>query len=158
MARLEENGPDAAVFAVKAWEFWGMFSLSTPIILCYLQGYDEAANVWMPCFFNGSYLANIDTNGWPDQHGIYRFNIPITRTLLASRFLVLLLAWASLCMNVKRYFYIRIWFRSVCSAMSLKNDSAGGPRHALLEDVTGTFVVNSSDSETSETSTNSSWS
>ena len=154
MARLE-NGPDAAVFAVKAWEFWGMFSLSTPIILCYLQGYDEAANVWMPCFFNGSYLVNIDTNGWPDQHGIYRFNIPITRTLLASRFLVLLLAWASLCMNVKRYFYIRIWFRS---AMSLKNDSAGGPRHALLEDVTGTFVVNSSDSETSETSTNSSWS
>ena len=155
MARLEENGPDAAVFAVKAWGFWGMFSLSTPIILCYLQGYDEAANLWMPCFFNGSYLASIDTDAWRDQNGIYSFNIPITCTILASRFLVLLLAWASLGMNVKRYFYIRIWFRS---AMSLKNDSAGGPRHALLEDVTGTFVVNSSDSETSETSTNSSWS
>ena len=154
MARLEENGPDAAVFAVKAWGFWGMFSLSTPIILCYLQGYDEAANLWMPCFFNGSYLASIDTDAWRDQNGIYSFSIPITRTILASRFLVLLLAWASLGMNVKRYFYIRIWFRS---AMSLKNDSAG-ERHALLEDVTRTFVVNSSDSETSETSTNSSWS
>ena len=151
MARLEENGPDAAVFAVKAWGFWGMFSLSTPIILCYLQGYDEAANLWMPCFFNGSYLASIDTDAWRDQNGIYSFNIPITCTILASRFLVLLLAWASLGMNVKRYFYIRIWCRS---AMSFKNDSAGECHALLIEDVTS-HVVNSSDSETS---TNSSWS
>ena len=149
VARLEENGPDEAVFAVKAWGFWGMFSLSIPIILCYLQGFDEASNLWMPYFFNASYLATIDTDTWRDRDGFYTFNSLITCTILASRFIVLLLAWVSLCMNVKRYFYIRRWFRS---AMFCGHDSEGECL-ALLEDVT-CHAVNSD----SETSTNSSWS
>ncbi|CAJ1354688.1 unnamed protein product [Effrenium voratum] len=67
--RLEKQGPDTAVFALQTWGIWGMFCLDLPILLCYLQGYDEAQSDRLVDFFNQSVLATMDAELCAESEG-----------------------------------------------------------------------------------------
>ncbi|CAJ1379016.1 unnamed protein product [Effrenium voratum] len=104
--RLEKRGPDTAVFALQTWGLWGMFCLHVPILLCYLQGYDEVQGDPLLEFFRRSALATMDTETWSE---FARFPIHISRTIFAARSLCMIFAWASVGIRVDRWTRLRIW-------------------------------------------------
>ncbi|CAL1160176.1 unnamed protein product [Cladocopium goreaui] len=110
--RLEKQGPDLAVFALKAWGFWGMFSLQLPIMLCYLQGYDEAETMPLSGFFNQSELEILDTATWANSPG---FDVHRGRIVIVSRCLCMIVAWAIIWIGIDRWTRLRIWLTDVCS-------------------------------------------
>ena len=109
---LEKQGPDFAVFALKTWGLCGMFSLQLPILLCYLQGYDEASSLPLLSFFNRSYLATVDLESWTASGGLSN---RISGTVFYTRFLCMIFAWAIVWTGLARWNRLRIWFNgSVC--------------------------------------------
>ena len=101
---LEKEGPDHAVFGVDTWTLSGMFSLQLPLLSCFLQGYDEAIGMRIMEYFNPSILNTVDNDSW---YG-WRFNQHLTRTVLASRFLCLIITWLIVLTGVGRCNKIRM--------------------------------------------------
>ncbi|CAJ1449464.1 unnamed protein product [Effrenium voratum] len=104
--RLEKQGPDTAVFTLQTWGLWGMLCLQVPILLCYLQGYDEVEAIHLVDFFDQSVLATVDTQTWAESDG---FPIHISRTVLVARLLCMILAWTIVWVGVDLWSRLRIW-------------------------------------------------
>ena len=123
--RLEKQGPDTAVFALQTWGIWGMFCLDLPILLCYLQGYDEAQSDRLVDFFNQSVLATMDAELWAESEG---FPIRISRTILVARLLCMISAWTIVGMGVDLWNRFRIWLtRTARCRDSFEGNVSSGP-------------------------------
>ena len=109
--RLEKEGPDHAVFGVDTWTMSGMFSLQLPMLLCFLQGYDEAIGMRIMDLFDASVLNTVDHDSW---YG-WRFNRRITRTILASRLLCLIITWLIVLIGVGRCNKMRVGLEALYS-------------------------------------------
>ena len=138
--RLERKGPDFAVFAMKTWGLLGVLSLQLPILLCYLEGFDEASNMPLMSFFNGTILATVDSQTWKDSD---LFDLTITRTVWLTRFLCLIFAWTIVCAGVERWNRLQICFLSLFAATkgiqsqsqdSEDNDSSASEDNDFLRD------------------------
>ena len=122
--RLEKRGPDAAVFTLQTLSLWGMFCLHVPILLCFLQGFDEAEGIRLVDFLNRSTLATVDTQTWAGTEGL---PIHISRTVLVARLLCMIFAWTIVGMGVDLWNRLRIWLTRTakCPHSSYGNVSSG---------------------------------
>ena len=102
--RLEKRGPDVAVFALKTSSLGGLLALELPILLCYLQGFDEAEDIMLLNYLNRTLLSGLDAQAWQNDELSFR----ISCTVLVSRFLCMVLVWAILLIGIERWNRLRI--------------------------------------------------
>ena len=131
--RLEKQGPDTAVFTLQTWGLWGMLCLQVPILLCFLQGYDEVENAQLLDFFDQRVLATLDDQTWAASE---RFPIHISRTVLVARLLCMISAWTIVGMRVDCWNRLRIWLSQTARCRdnaSSGQDSDDAEQSSLLE-------------------------